>query len=52
MGRKYNGKQSLQEEDALDGEGEAPVSFHRNEAGDMLEAPIPVLQRTWKLSGT
>lgn len=49
---KYNGKQSLQEEDALDGEGEATSQLpHRNEAGDMLEAPIPVLQRTWKLSG-
>ena len=49
---KYSGKQSLQEEDILDGEGEATSQLpHRNEAGDMLEAPIPVLQRTWKLSG-
>lgn len=47
---KCSGEQSLQEEDTLDGEGEATGQLpYRNEAGDMLESPV--LQGTWKLSG-
>lgn len=49
---KCSGEQSIQEEDTLDGEGEATGRHpHRNEAGDMLDSPIPVPQGTWKLPG-